>query len=135
MSCNELEESNSKKRTTNQDLFNNFSTFVETSKWLKHLMIEEKVHAFLAKHHIKWQFNLNKAPSWGAQVERIVGLVKQSLYKVLPMIKMFRGGGVVDGEGGSSERCLKWGGGGGRSLRDLSKNILKQGMGKRKSCS
>ena len=28
------------------------------------------------------------------------------------MIKLFRGGGgvVVDGEGGSSERCLKWGG-------------------------
>ena len=26
--------------------------------------------------------------------------------------KFFRGGeGVVDGEGGSSERCLKWGGG------------------------
>ena len=40
------------------------------------------------------------------------------------MIKIFRGGeGVVDGVGGSSERCLKWGGGG--SLRDLSKNILK----------
>ena len=30
---------------------------------------------------------------------------------------------MVDGVGGSSERCLKWGGGG--SLRDLSKNILK----------
>ena len=29
------------------------------------------------------------------------------------MIKIFRGEGVVDGEGGSSERCLKWGGGGG----------------------
>ena len=29
----------------------------------------------------------------------------------------------MNGEGGSSERCLKWGGGG--SLRDLSKNILK----------
>ena len=31
------------------------------------------------------------------------------------MIKIFIGGGgqgVVDGEGGSSERCLKWGGGG-----------------------
>ena len=42
-------------------------------------------------------------------------------------IKIFRGGeGVVDGEG-RSERCLKWGGGG--SLRDLSKNILKQGVG------
>ena len=28
---------------------------------------------------------------------------------------------MVDGEGGSSERCLKWGDGGGGSLRDLSK--------------
>ena len=28
----------------------------------------------------------------------------------LCMIKIFRGEGVVDGEGGSSEGCLKWGG-------------------------
>ena len=39
----------------------------------------------------------------------------------------------MDGEGGSSERCLKWGGWG--SLRDLSKNFLKQGVGKGKRCS
>ena len=58
------------------------------------------------------------------------------------MIKIFRGGGggggrVVDREGGSSEGCLKWGGGGWvvGSLKDLSKNILKQGVGKGKSCS
>ena len=51
------------------------------------------------------------------------------------MIKIFRGGGVVDGVGGSSERCLKWSGGGEGSLRDLSKNISKQGVGKGKSCS
>ena len=40
----------------------------------------------------------------------------------------FEGGGgeeVVDGEGGSSEGCLKWRGGG--LLRYPSKNILKQG--------
>ena len=43
------------------------------------------------------------------------------------------GEGVVDGKGGSSERCLKWGGGG--SLRDLSKNILKHGVGKGETCS
>ena len=49
------------------------------------------------------------------------------------MIKILGGGGVVDGEGGSSERCLKWGSGG--SLRDLSKNSLKQGVGKGISCS
>ena len=36
----------------------------------------------------------------------------------LCMIKILGGKGVVDGEG-SSEGCLKWGGGG--SLRDLSK--------------
>ena len=38
----------------------------------------------------------------------------------------------MDGEGGSCERCLKWGGGG--SLRDFYKNISKQGVGKGKSC-
>ena len=37
----------------------------------------------------------------------------------------------MDGEGDSSEGCLKWGGGD----WDLSKNILKQGMGKGQSCS
>ena len=42
---------------------------------------------------------------------------------------------MVEGEGGSSERCLKWGSRGGRSLRDLSKDILRQGVGKCKSCS
>ena len=42
---------------------------------------------------------------------------------------------MVDGEGGSSEGCLKWVGGGEGSLRDLSKNILKEGVGKSKSCS
>ena len=45
------------------------------------------------------------------------------------------GGELVDGEGGSSEGCLKWGGGGRGSFRDLSKNILKQGVDKGKSCS
>ena len=30
----------------------------------------------------------------------------------LCMIKIYRGEGVVDGEGSSSEGCLKWGGGG-----------------------
>ena len=49
--------------------------------------------------------------------------------------KFLGGEGVVDGEGGSSEGCLKWGGGGVGSLRDLSKNVLKQGVGKGESCS
>ena len=51
------------------------------------------------------------------------------------MIKIFIGGRGGGWGGGSSERCFKWGGGRGGSLRDLSKNILKQGVGKGKSCS
>ena len=52
------------------------------------------------------------------------------------MIKIFMGvGGDRRGGwgGGSSESCLKWGGGG-HFKRDLSKNILKHGVGKGKSC-
>ena len=47
----------------------------------------------------------------------------------------FLGGGRGSGwGGGSSVRCLKWGGGGRGSLMDLSKNISKQGVGKGESC-
>ena len=38
----------------------------------------------------------------------------------------------MDGEGGSSERCLKWGGGGGRSLKDLPKTSKNRGWVKAK---
>ena len=45
------------------------------------------------------------------------------------MIRSFIGGGGGGGgggerRGGNSEKCLKWGGGSGRSLRNISKNIL-----------
>ena len=54
------------------------------------------------------------------------------------MIKTFTGGGgkgVVDEEGVAVKSA--WSGmvGGGGSLRDLSKNIYKQGVGKGESCS
>ena len=55
------------------------------------------------------------------------------------MIKILRGGGGGRGGGwggGSCDGFLKWrGGGAGGSLIDLSKNILKQVVGKGKSCS
>ena len=43
-----------------------------------------------------------------------------------------RGGGWG---GVSSETCLKWGGGGGGVIKGSFQNILKQGVGKGKSCS
>ena len=51
------------------------------------------------------------------------------------MIKIFmgeRGGGWG---GGSSEGCLKWGGGVGRSLWDHEKHLKTGVIGKGKSCS
>ena len=58
--------------------------------------------------------------------EEKIGKFSQRSFNITGVQSKSLGGeGVVDGEGGSSERCLKWGGGGGGSLRDLSKNILK----------
>ena len=42
---------------------------------------------------------------------------------------------MVDGEGGSSERCLKWGGGGWRVIKESFQKRLKTGVGEGKSCS
>ncbi len=61
----------------------NASTFKAGDKWLKLVMKEEKIHDYLAQHHIDWRFNPSRAPWWGGQYERIVGLVKQSMYKVI----------------------------------------------------
>ena len=61
----------------------NAQTFQAGDKWLRKVMREEKIHDFLAQHHMYWQFNTSLAPWWGGQYERIVGLVKQSLYKVV----------------------------------------------------
>ena len=56
-------------------------TFVGAAKWLRNVMQDERLHDFLAKLNIKWQFNLTKAPWWGGQFERMIGLVKQAFNK------------------------------------------------------
>ena len=44
-------------------------------------MQDERLHDFLTKLNIKWQFNLTKAPWWGGKFERMIGLVKQAFNK------------------------------------------------------
>ena len=56
-------------------------TFVAAATWLRKVMKEERFHNWLAEQTIDWQFNLSRAPWWGGQFERMVGLVKQALYK------------------------------------------------------
>ena len=46
-------------------------------------MKDEKLNEFLVNRGIVWQFNLSRAPWWGGQFERIIGLTKQAMYKVI----------------------------------------------------
>ena len=59
----------------------NGRTFIAASKWLKKITRDEQVSNYLARSNLKWQLNLSRGPWWGGQFERMVGLVKQSLYK------------------------------------------------------
>lgn len=61
----------------------NGKTFVGAAKWLNKVMKDERLHDFLAKINVKWQFNLSRAPWWGGQFERLVGLVKRVFYKTV----------------------------------------------------
>ena len=53
-------------------------------------MKDDKTQDYLAHHNILWQFNLARAPWWGGQFERLVGVVKQAFYKAIgPAFLMF----------------------------------------------
>jgi hypothetical protein len=59
----------------------NGRTFAGAARWIRTVMADEKIQDFLANQEIKWQFNLSRAPWWGGQFERMVGLVKNCLFK------------------------------------------------------
>ena len=48
---------------------------------MRNIMRDESLQNYLAHQSIVWQFNLSRAPWWGGQFERLVGIVKQALYK------------------------------------------------------
>ena len=66
----------------------NGKTFFGAANVLKTIMHDEKVHDYLAKPRKMWQFNLSRAPWWGGQFERLIGLVKRALHKSI-------GGGLL----------------------------------------
>jgi hypothetical protein len=56
----------------------NAKTFVAAAKRVHKISKDDQINDYLAKNNIKWQFNLSKAPWWGGQYERLIGLVKQA---------------------------------------------------------
>ena len=61
----------------------NRKTFVAAAKWFKKAMQDKQLHNYLADKNISWQFNLSRAPWWGGQFERVVGVFKCALYKIV----------------------------------------------------
>ncbi len=61
----------------------NAKTFEAAARWLKTAQSDERFNDFLAVSQIYWQFNLSRAPWWGEQFERLIGLVKRALHKTI----------------------------------------------------
>ena len=66
----------------------NGRTFVGAAHWLKEIQKDEQLQAYLAEEQITWRFNLSRAPWWGGQFERLVGVFKRAFYKTI-------GGGML----------------------------------------
>ena len=61
----------------------NGKTFVTTGKWLSVLKKNHSLANYMGALNIKWKFNLARAPWWGGFFERLVGIMKRSLSKVI----------------------------------------------------
>ena len=61
----------------------NAKSFQAAPKWLKQIIKSEQLHEHVTKENINWKFNLPKAPWWEGHFERLIGVIKQALYKSL----------------------------------------------------
>ena len=67
----------------------NGSNFVKAAKWLKQVREDKKLQGYLESHDIEWKFNLSRAPWWGGQFERLIGVVKKAMHKVIGRVSLF----------------------------------------------
>ena len=61
----------------------NGATFLKAAKWLEQVRNDERVQGLLQEYDVIWKFNLSRAPWWGGQFERLIGVVKSAMYKVI----------------------------------------------------
>ena len=61
----------------------NGRTFIATKKWLTTLRKNEDLSNYITEQGIQWRFNMSRAPWWGGFFERLVGIMKRSLSKVV----------------------------------------------------
>ena len=78
----------SRRGTPTLIVSDNAKTFKAAQKAVKKLYESGNVRAYMQDNCVKWQFNLERAPWWGGFFERLVGLVKRCLRKVLGNAKL-----------------------------------------------
>ena len=61
----------------------NVKTFVSALKWVQKINKDVEFRDFLASEKIKWKFNLSRAQWWGGEIERMIRLMKQMVYKAM----------------------------------------------------
>ena len=61
----------------------NGGTFIKAEKWLRELRKDERLQGLLEQHEISWKFNLSRPPWWGGHFERLIGVVKSSMFKAI----------------------------------------------------
>ena len=66
----------------------NAKTDMVASKWIKKINKSEILHHLFSTRCIKWKFNLSRAHWWGGQFERLIDLVKNTLYKTVRKSKL-----------------------------------------------
>ena len=61
----------------------NGGSFIKASKWMERLPKDESLRGLAEEYEILWKFNLSRAPWWGGQFERLIGVVKLAMFKVI----------------------------------------------------
>ena len=61
----------------------NGSTFKAAADWMSKVMKDEKFQNQLTQNDIAWRFNLSRAPWWGGQFERLIGVFKCAFRKAV----------------------------------------------------
>ena len=61
----------------------NGGAFIKASKWLEQLRKDEKLRGLAEEYEINWKFILSRGPWWGGQFERLIGVVKSAMFKVI----------------------------------------------------
>ena len=72
-----------RRGTPNKLVSDNALTFKATNQWLHMLTQDENLFNYLNTQRIERSFNLARAPWWSGFYERMVGIMKASLSKVI----------------------------------------------------